>query len=51
MIFYIPQKKVDPLQLNIENTFIDRVCDISVLGLIVNEHLNWKSHIDIKTCK
>ncbi len=46
MIFHIPQKKVDLLQLNIENTPIDRVSDFNFLGLTINEHLNWKSHID-----
>ncbi len=34
------------LQLNIENTSIDRVGDFNFLGLTINEHLNWKSHID-----
>ncbi len=46
MIFHIPQKKVDLLQLNIENTPIDRVSDFNFLGLTINEHLNWKGHID-----
>ena len=46
MIFHTPQKKVGPLQLNIENTPIDRVSDFNFLGLTINEHLNWKSHID-----
>ncbi len=51
MIFHTPQKKVDPLQLNIENTSIDEVSDFNFLGLTINEHLNWKSHIDKLTNK
>ncbi len=46
MIFHKPQKKVGLLQLNIENTSIDRVGDFNFLGQTINEHLNWKSHID-----
>ncbi len=46
MIFYRPQKKFDLLQLNIENTSIDKVSDLKFLGLTINEHLNWKNHID-----
>ncbi len=46
MIFHKPQKKVGLLQLNIENTSIDRVGDFNFLGLTINEHLNRKSHID-----
>ncbi len=46
MIFHKQQKKIDLLELNIENTSIDRVCDFNILGLTINEHLNWKSHID-----
>ncbi len=39
-------KKADELHLNIENTFIDRVSDFTFIGLTINEHLNWKRHID-----
>ena len=46
MIFHMPQKRINQLQLNIENTAIDRVKDFNFLGLTINEHLNWKSHID-----
>ncbi len=46
MIFHTPQKMVSTLQLNIENTLIDRVSDFNVLLLTINEHLKWKSHID-----
>ncbi len=46
MIFHTPQKRVGPLQLNIENTPIDRVSYFNLLGLTINKHLNWKGHID-----
>ncbi len=46
MIFHTPLKKVDPLQLNIENTPIDIVTEFNFLGLTINEHLSWKGHID-----
>ncbi len=39
------------LQLNIENTSIDRVCNFNFLGLTINQHLNWKSRIDKLTNK
>ncbi len=46
MIFHKPQKKVGLLQLNIENISIDRVGDLIFVGQTINEHFNWKSHID-----
>ncbi len=39
-------EKVGLLQLNIENTSVDIVGDFTFLRLIINEYLNWKSHID-----
>ncbi len=46
MIFHIPQKNVNPLELTIDNTNIDRVYEFSFLGLTINENLNWKNHIN-----
>ncbi len=46
MIFHTPQKKVNTMQLNIENTNVCRVYEFNFLGLTINENLNWKSHID-----
>ncbi len=46
MIFHTPQKKINPLQLKIDNIIIDRVKEFIFLGLTLTEHLNWKSHID-----
>ncbi len=46
MIFHMPQKTINQLQLNIENIAIGLVSDFNFLGLTMNEHLSWKSHID-----
>ncbi len=46
MIFHTPQKKINPLQLKIDNLIIDRIKEFIILGLTLNEHLNWKSHVD-----
>ena len=46
IIFHMPQKKVNPLQLIMNNTEISRVINFDFLGLTLNENLNWKPHID-----
>ncbi len=46
MIFHNQQKKVDHLNIKIENTYIERVQEFDFLGLIINENLNWKAHIN-----
>ncbi len=46
MIFHTPQKNLNQLQLKIDNIIIDKVKEIIFLGLTLNEHINWKSHID-----
>ncbi len=46
MIFHIAQKKIDPLQLKIDNIIIDRVKELNCLGLTLNEHFNYNSHIN-----
>ncbi len=46
MIFHNPKKKVNNLHIKIENTYIERVKELDFLGLIINENLNWKAHIN-----
>ncbi len=46
IIFHKPQKRVKSLQLTMNNGVIERVSNFDFLGLTLNEHLNWKSHID-----
>ncbi len=42
----MPQKGMNHLHFNVENTAIGKVCDLNFLGLTINEHLNWKSHLN-----
>lgn len=46
MIFHKPQKKVQPLQLTMDNTIVERVFEFDFLGITLNENLNCKSHIN-----
>ncbi len=46
MIFHTAHKNVIPLQLNIENTIIEKVYEFNFLSLTINENLNWKGHVD-----
>ncbi len=46
MIFHTPQKKIKKLSLQINRIEIDRVTDFNFLGLMINENLNWKMHIE-----
>ncbi len=46
MIFHMSQKIINPLQLKIEQIQIKRFHEFNFLGLTINEHLNWKDHID-----
>ncbi len=40
------QKKFKPLQLLIENTTVEKAQEFNFLWLTLNEHMNWKSHIN-----
>ncbi len=46
MIFHTPQKRVRLLGLKIENTIVGRVYEFNFLGLIMNQNLNWKCHVN-----
>ncbi len=37
---------MNPLQLIIDNTILERVHGCNFLGLTLNEHLNWNTHIN-----
>ena len=47
MLFYYPQRKVDNLSLDlkINSTAIERVSEFNLLGLTLDECLNWKPHV------
>ena len=48
ILFHNPQKSTDNalFRIKIINTEIERVSTFNFLGVIIDEHLNWKSHID-----
>jgi hypothetical protein len=46
MIFHMPQKKIAVPNLKIDNIKIECVENCNYLGIILNKHLNWNSHID-----
>ncbi len=46
MIFHTPQKRLKPLGSKIENTIVERVYEFNFIGLIMNENLNWKCHVN-----
>ncbi len=43
MIFHMPQKRMNHLHLNVENTAIS---EFNILGLTINEHVNCKILLD-----
>ena len=45
MIFYMPQKKVEKPVLLVNGTVIEYVKNFNFLGITLNNHLNWDSHI------
>ena len=45
--FHKPQRKLTSLRLNINNTIIEKVDSFNYLGIILNEYLTWKNHIEI----
>ena len=51
MIFHTPMKRVIYPNLKINNVAIERVETFNFLGLLLNQHMNWKSHLDILSNK
>ena len=47
MIFHPRQKKVNVnVPLTLENTVIKQVTETKFLGVLIDQHLSWKPHID-----
>ena len=46
MLFHQPQKRVTISKLKINNTLIECVDALNYLGLIINKHLKWNSHVN-----
>ena len=52
MIFHPRQKKVNVnVPLTLENTVIKRVTETKFLGVLIDQHLSWKPHIDFVSKK
>ena len=51
MIFHMPQKKVQLPLLQIAESNIEYVDNFNFLGITINKHLNWASHVDALASK
>ena len=47
MIFHRKQKRVDEINIQINGTQIERVESFNFLGIMLDENLTWKSHIEM----
>ena len=45
-MFHTPQKVVPRLILKMNNIELEPITDFNFLGIIINKHLRWKSHIN-----
>ena len=45
MIFHCPQRKINIPVLKINDTNIECVENFDLLGITLNQHMNWKTHI------
>ena len=50
-MFFHKRREIMPLRLSINNKMIDIVSQFSFLGVLLDEHLSWKNHIDMVTNK
>ncbi len=51
MVFHMPQKQVTLIQLEIGKIEFEKVKEFNFLGIVINEQLNWKSHVAFMSCK
>jgi hypothetical protein len=51
MVFHTVNKKIEHLNLKIDNKSIELVNDFNFLGILVDSNLNWKSHINFINSK
>ena len=47
MLFHRKQKHIDEVSVIINGTEIERVTSFDFLGIMIDENLSWKSHIEI----
>ena len=46
MLFNAGNKRLYPFEIKIDDISIERVYVFNCLGIIMDEHLNWKSHVE-----
>ena len=51
MVFHMPQKRIQLPLLKIAGADIESVDNLNFLGIIINTHLNWTSHVDMLIAK
>ena len=51
MVFHMPQKRIQLHLLKIAGSDIEFVDNFNFLGIIINKHINWTSHVDMLTAK
>ena len=44
IVFHMPQKKIPKLELKLDDKLIEQVSDFNLLGVHINQHLNWSTH-------
>ena len=47
MLFHRKQKHIDEVSVIINRTKIERVASFNFLGIMLDENLSWKSHIEM----
>ena len=51
MVFHMPQKRIQLPLIKIAGEDIAFVDNFNFLGIIINKHLNWTSHVDMLSAK
>ena len=51
MVFHMPKERMQLQLLRIAGADIEVVDNFNFLGIIINKHLNWTSHVDMLTAK
>ena len=51
MVFHMPQKQIQLPKLSLSQTSIEFVSNFNFLGITIDTHLNWASHINLITNK
>ena len=51
MVFSMPQNRVTPIQLRSADNDIEEVDSFNFIGIEIDKHLNWTTHINGVACK